>query len=67
MPTTKTNFTKRWLTVLDVVEEYGFSDTKQYQLRKDKKIPFSKIQGSIRYDRILIDQWLEDNAVNVIA
>jgi predicted DNA-binding transcriptional regulator AlpA len=67
---------KRWLNIEELAEEYGFSKTSQYLLRKSKQIPFSQIKassatnknnGSVRYDRILIDQWLEDNAVNVIA
>jgi predicted DNA-binding transcriptional regulator AlpA len=67
---------KRWLNIEELAEEYGFSKTSQYLLRKSKQIPFNQIKassstnknnGSIRYDRILIDQWLEDNAVGVQA
>jgi len=58
---------KRWLTMKELEEEYGFSIIKQHRLRRLKLIPFSKVGKNIRYDRALIDQWLEDNTVNVIA
>ena len=65
---------KRWLNIEELAEEYGFSKSSQYLLRKSKQIPFSQIKassksnksnGSIRYDRNLIDQWLEDSATAV--
>lgn len=65
---------KRWLNIEELASEYGFSKSSQYLLRKSKQIPFSQIKassksnrsnGSVRYDRNLIDQWLEDNATAV--
>lgn len=67
---------KRWLNIEELTEEYGFSKSSQYQLRKSKQIPFSQIKasgktdknnGSVRYDRYLIDAWLEANSVDVEA
>jgi len=64
---------KRWLNIEELAEEYGFSKSSQYLLRKSRQIPFSQIKassktnkgnGSVRYDRNLIDQWLEENHVN---
>jgi predicted DNA-binding transcriptional regulator AlpA len=61
---------KRWLNIEELTHEYGFSKSSQYQLRKSKQIPFTQIKassktnknnGSVRYDRYLIDAWLEDN------
>ena len=61
---------KRWLNIEELANEYGFSKSSQYQLRKSKQIPFSQIKasnktnkknGSVRYDRVLIDKWLEEN------
>jgi len=61
---------KRWLTIKELAKEYGFSKSSQYELRKSKQIPFSQIKassksnksnGSVRYDRYLIDKWLEEN------
>jgi len=67
---------KRWLNIEELAKEYGFSKSSQYQLRKSKQIPFTQIKassktnknnGSVRYDRYLIDAWLENNSVQVGA
>lgn len=62
-PTTQ----KRWLTPNDLFNEYGFSTSNQDKLRMKRKIPFCKIGRYVRYDRILIDKWIEDNKVEMIA
>lgn len=65
---------KRWLNIEELAKEYGFSKSSQYQLRKSRQIPFTQIKassksnknnGSVRYDRYLIDAWLEKNSVQV--
>jgi predicted DNA-binding transcriptional regulator AlpA len=65
---------KRWLNIEELAKEFGFSKSSQYLLRKSKQIPFSQIKassksnksnGSVRYDRNLIDAWLEANATAV--
>jgi len=70
MTTNQTPIKKRWLSIDELAKEYGFSKSSQYQLRKSKQIPFSQIKassktnknnGSVRYDRNLIDKWLEEN------
>ena len=70
MTTTQQPIKKRWLNIEELAKEYGFSKSSQYQLRKSKQIPFSQIKassksnknnGSVRYDRNLIDKWLEEN------
>ena len=70
MTTTQQPIKKRWLNIEELAKEYGFSKSTQYQLRKSKQIPFSQIKassrtnksnGSVRYDRNLIDKWLEEN------
>ena len=72
--TTNQKVKKRWLTIEELAKEYGFSKSSQYLLRKSKQIPFSQIKassksnknnGSVRYDRNLIDAWLEANATAV--
>jgi len=72
MTTNQTLIKKRWLTIEELAKEYGFSKSSQYQLRKSKQIPFTQIKassktnknnGSVRYDRYLIDAWLEKNSV----
>lgn len=60
-------YTKRWLSPDNLQEEYGFSKSSQAKMRMSSNgstIPFSKINGKyIRYDRFLIDQWLEEHQV----
>jgi len=58
---------KRWLNPNDLLEEFGFGLSNQAKLRMTKKIPFSKIGRYIRYDRLEIDKWLENNKVDMIA
>jgi hypothetical protein len=54
---------KRWLSPLEFQEEFGFSKSSQSKMRmvsNSSTLPFSKIGGKfIRYDRLLIDKWLE--------
>ena len=52
---------KRWLTIEDVEREYGFTNNTQKRMRRLKQIPFSKVGKKIRYDRLELDKWLEDN------
>jgi len=54
---------KRWLTIADIEREYGFKRNTQYRLRRSKLIPFSKVGKQVRYDRLELDKWLEDNKV----
>lgn len=60
-------YANRWLSPDDLQQEYGFSKSSQAKMRmcsNPSTIPFSKINGKyIRYDRCLIDQWLEDHQV----
>ena len=58
---------KRWMSPEELALEYGFSKSTQAKMRmanNSSTIPFSKIGGKyIRYDRVAIDKWLENNAV----
>ena len=58
---------KRWMSPKELALEYGFSKSTQAKMRmanNSSTIPFSKIGGKyIRYDRVAIDKWLENNAV----
>ncbi|MBU1669329.1 helix-turn-helix domain-containing protein [bacterium] len=67
MKPTETNTPKRWLTPNDLANEYGFSKSNQDKLRMNRKIPFCKIGRYVRYDRLEIDKWIEDNRVDMIA
>ena len=64
---TQTNIPNRWLSPTDLLNEYGFSKSTQSKLRMNKKIPFSKVGSKIFYCRKSIDNWIEDNRVDVVA
>ena len=58
---------KRWFDPSEFEKEYGFSKSTQSKMRMSSNastLPFSKIGKFIRYDRILIDKWLEDHQIN---
>jgi hypothetical protein len=54
---------KRWLTIEDVACEYGFKNNTQKRMRHLKLIPYSRVGKNVRYDRVELNQWLEDNKV----
>lgn len=54
---------KRWLSPKNLEQEFEITISTQAKLRMGKKIPFSKIGKFIRYDRILINKWLENHNV----
>jgi predicted DNA-binding transcriptional regulator AlpA len=60
-------FNKRWLNPVEFAEVYGFSVSTQAKMRMASNrstLPYSKIGGKfIRYDRLLIDKWLENHQV----
>jgi excisionase family DNA binding protein len=55
--------TKEFLTVKDVAELLSFSEKKIYGLVEEKKIPFIRIDGSIRFRYEDLDKWLEEKRV----
>lgn len=64
---TKTTPQNRFMTPKQLEEEYSFSEANQAQMRMKKRIPYIKIGGYVKYDRIEIDKWLEQNAIQVTA
>jgi hypothetical protein len=56
---------KRWLRPDDFEAEFAIKKDTQAQLRKDRKIPYSKRGNFVYYDRDKINQWLEDAAMVV--
>ena len=60
---------KRWLNPSELETEFGIKKNTQAKMRMRSakvKIPFSKIGSKlIRYDRYKIDEWLQNNAVEV--
>ncbi len=64
---TQTTPQNRFMTPKQLEEEYSFSEANQAQMRMQKRIPYIKIGGYCKYDRIEIDKWLEQNAIEVRA
>ena len=58
---------KRWLSSDDVAIILGVSKSTLSKMRMQSNsstLPFSKIGGKIiRYDRLLVDKWLEEHQV----
>lgn len=54
---------RRWLRPQDVEDEFGIKVQTQNTLRREGRIPYSKRGNFIFYDRVKIDEWLEDAAV----
>ena len=64
------NIKNRWLTPSDLESEYNFSKSYQSKARmasNSSTLPFSKIGKFIRYDRLLIDEWLEAHCIVEVA
>lgn len=57
---------KRFLTPDELLEEYGFGKKWQDKMRSKKLIPFLKLGGYVRYDRIEIDRWIGKHSVVTI-
>lgn len=56
---------KRWLSPPELEFIFGFKEGTQAKWRMKKKIPFSKLGGkTIRYDRHLINKFLEEHNIN---
>jgi len=62
-----TDIKKRWLDPKELLKEFGFSINNQSKLRHERKIPFSKVGRYVKYDRLEIDKWLENNKVDMRA
>ncbi|MEA2018820.1 MAG: helix-turn-helix domain-containing protein [Campylobacterota bacterium] len=60
------SLSKRWLSPDDLFIILGISKSSQAKMRmvsNSSTIPFSKVGKYIRYDRHLIDAWLEQHQV----
>ena len=65
-----TTYNKRWLNPDELAAEYGFSTSTQAKMRmasNSSTLPYSKLNSFIRYDRILIDKWIEDHQVQGVC
>lgn len=55
---------KRWLNPVEFEIEFGIKRSTQAKMRMAYKIPFSKVGKFIRYDRTLINKWLEEHSLS---
>ena len=51
------------MTVEDVAELLKVEKQLVYKLKRDRKIPFIKIGGVIRFRRVDVDEWIEQSIV----
>ena len=58
---------KRWLSPKELASEFGLGLSTQAKLRMNNKIPYSRVGNWIRYDRIEIDKWIENNKIEMKA
>ena len=58
---------KRWLSPKELASEFGLGLSTQAKLRMNNKIPYSKVGHWIRYDRLDIDKWIENNKIEMKA
>ncbi|CAA6805301.1 MAG: Unknown protein [uncultured Sulfurovum sp.] len=61
----KKEIEKRWITPKELKALHGFGLSTQAKMRVDKKIPYYKIGHFIKYDLNEINQWIENNKVDV--
>lgn len=57
---------KTWLTPDDVEQEYGFKKANQAIMRSNRKIPYHKVGGYVRYSREELDSWIRSHSVPVL-
>lgn len=58
-----TNEDTNLMTVEDVAKLLKVEKQLVYKLKRDRKIPFIKIGGVIRFRRVDIDEWIEKSIV----
>ena len=58
-----TNEDTNLMTVEDVAALLKVEKQLVYKLKRDRKIPFIKIGGVIRFRRVDVDQWIEASIV----
>ena len=54
---------KEWLNPVEFAEEFGFSIPTQDRMRRERKVPYTKVGRNIRYSRTKINEWLEAHAI----
>lgn len=54
---------KRFLTVRETSEYLGIPGGTLYQWRSQGKIKYTKLYGCLRFDRLYLDKFIEENTV----
>ena len=54
---------KRLLTIQEMAELTGLSIATLYKMVNQRRIPYTKVGRLLRFDRRLIDDWLQANTV----
>ncbi|HOL95990.1 MAG TPA: helix-turn-helix domain-containing protein [bacterium] len=54
---------RRWMTVKEIAEYLGLTTKAIYNRVHMRRIPYSKLGGSLRFDKEAIDNWLSKNTV----
>ena len=57
---------KTMLTVKEISEMLGISQSTVRKMVREKKIPFNKILSKILFDKKTVDDWLKRNTVTEI-
>ncbi len=58
---------KRWLSPDEFEEEFGMSKSTQAKYRMDRKLPYVKFGGFVKYDRKKINELFEAHHHDVAA
>lgn len=58
---------KRWLSPDEFEKEFGMSTSTQAKYRMDKKLPYAKFGGFIKYDRLKINELFESHHHDVAS
>ena len=59
--------TEKLLTVQEICELLKVPRTYIYWLTHQKKIPYIKMQGHLRFKRSAIDDWLKEQEVRIVS
>ena len=52
---------KRFLTVKQTSEYLGVKEATLYQWRSQGRIKYTKLHGCLRFDRLYLDEFVEEN------
>ncbi len=58
---------RRYLSVKEVSQYLGFSVNTLYGWTSQRRIPFLKIGGRVRFDKAELDRWMQEGSRDVVA